>query len=221
MRRALVVAVALAGCRDAPAPPPAPVVYPAAAPRWPAPPVTARLGDGAPRLVVASAPIVAAQGGPTTPLAMVTLVGAADGPPEAALAGRDAEGPALELIDVDRGVVRWRNRTAALPAVAVLGARVFAAAGEHVVALDRATGAERARFDARWLHGVAAADGARAVVATAAGSRSSRTTGSARRRRCRPAAPRPTSPRCARSTAASRWRGATASSSGGNSTARR
>ena len=169
MRRALVVAVALAGCRDAPAPPPAPVVYPAAAPRWPAPPVTARLGDGAPRLVVASAPIVAAQGGPTTPLAMVTLVGAADGPPEAALAGRDAEGPALELIDVDRGVVRWRNRTAALPAVAVLGARVFAAAGEHVVALDRGTGAERARFDARWLHGVAAADGARAVVATAAG----------------------------------------------------
>ncbi|MBP6848068.1 MAG: hypothetical protein KA201_30190, partial [Kofleriaceae bacterium] len=169
MRRALVIALALAGCRDAAPPPAAPVVYPAAASRWPVPPVVTRLGGGAPRAPVASAPIVAAPGGPTTPLAMVALVGADDGAAEAALSGRDADGPAIDLIDVDAGVVRWRNRSAALPAVAVLGARVFAAAGEHVVALERATGREVARLDGRWLRGVATAGGAVAAVATAGG----------------------------------------------------
>ncbi|MBK7077873.1 MAG: hypothetical protein IPH44_36975 [Myxococcales bacterium] len=169
MRRALVIALALAGCRDAAPPPAAPVVYPAAASRWPVPPVVTRLGGGAPRAPVASAPIVAAPGGPTTPLAMVALVGADDGAAEAALSGRDADGPAIDLIDVDAGVVRWRNRSAALPAVAVLGARVFAAAGEHVVALERATGREVARLDGRWLRGVATAAGAVAAIATAGG----------------------------------------------------
>jgi hypothetical protein len=157
-----VVAAALGGCA-APTSPPAPVVviYPAGAPGWPRPPATARIGDGLARAAPPSVPIVARAGVAEGPLFGASLVGSSDGPPEVAVLGHDVHGPAIDLIDIDAGVVRWRVRAAGLPVVAIVGSRVYAAGGDRVLALDRATGAIRATLAARWLGGA----GVRPLVA--------------------------------------------------------
>lgn len=125
----------------------APVVWEYAAPRpgWPQPLATTRVGAAeVPIALVGTAIALTAP-----PLTMRSLVGASDGAAEAALSGGDA----IELIDVDGGRVRWRDRTAGLPAVAIAGDRVIAAGGDKLVVLDRATGAERGRYAGRWIVG--------------------------------------------------------------------
>ena len=149
LRAGLVIAAALAACQPAPEAPPAPWLYPAPRPPWPPPPLGARLGGGDPPLALVGLGIEA---GPVQgePLAMRALVGASDGAAEAALSGRDGDGDAIDLVDIDAGVVRWRARDVGA-AVAIRGARVIAARGDELVMLDRATGGERARFAGRWL----------------------------------------------------------------------
>ena len=159
MRVAVAIALGLVACGRA-EPPASAVVYPAASAPGPAATITARAGVATPRLALSGLPIVGTPGATLPPLAMIDLMGSlGPGPVEAALSGRLADGPAIDLIDVDAGVVRWRDRRAALPAVAVVDDRVIAAAGERIVVLDRATGAERTRLDARWLRGGIDRDG--------------------------------------------------------------
>ena len=158
-RVAVAIALSLAACARA-EPPASTVIYAAASAPGPAATATARAGVATPRLALTGLPIVGEPGVTLPPLAMIELVGSqGPGPVEAALSGRTADGPAIDLIVVDAGVVRWRDRRAALPAVAVVDDRVIAAGGERIVVLDRATGTERARLEARWLRGGLDRDG--------------------------------------------------------------
>jgi len=146
-----IAAVVIAACRSQPVEaPPVPALYEAPRPRAPQPPARTRIGTGDVPVALIGTGIRAGPGVEGA-LTMRAMVGALDGAAEAVLSGSDARGAAIELIDVDAGVVRWRNRTANQPAVAALGDRVIAAGGDTLVVLDRATGTERGRAKGRWL----------------------------------------------------------------------
>lgn len=146
-------AFAIAACRPAPAEAPPPrEVYPAAVPAWPRAVADATIGGGPVALPLHGTAIVAGPGVGAGAPGMTELVGSADGDgaADAAVSGRGEREVTIDLIDVDAGVVRWRDETVGAAAVAIAGDAVFAAAASRVVVLDRATGAERARYDARW-----------------------------------------------------------------------
>ncbi|HUQ02385.1 MAG TPA: hypothetical protein VM261_07805 [Kofleriaceae bacterium] len=105
--------------------------------------------------------IVAAPGLTGGPEAAEELLPAEDGAAEAVLFGATTEGLTIELVDVDAGVVKWRNLTAAASLRAFAGDVVIAGDDHRTIALDRATGIERWRVDgpfrARDQHTVAVA----------------------------------------------------------------
>ncbi len=137
---ALIAAGGWLGCAPEAAPPAAPavvhVVYGTAALPWLPMAPTARIGRGVAfeRLT----PLAVRGAAPDEPLraAMIWQVPTAPGAPSlAAVAGSDGQGPAVELIDVDGGMVRWRVREPAGPIVGVTAA-VIVGAGGGTWALD-------------------------------------------------------------------------------------
>jgi hypothetical protein len=131
-----VVLLALAGCQPTGAPEPAPV----AATAWIVPPapggfplggVAGRLGRSqAPQLMVdlglAAGPGLAGRG----PLHQATVLAIPGEPARAVLFGADGERPAIEVVEIDRGRVVWRD--AELCAAPVVGATAQA-----IVCADR------------------------------------------------------------------------------------
>jgi hypothetical protein len=91
--------------------------------------------------------IVAAPGITGGPVAAEELLPAEDGAAEAVVFGATGEGLTIELVDVDAGVVKWRNLTAAANLRALHGDVVLAGDDHRTIALDRATGIERWRVD--------------------------------------------------------------------------
>src|SRR5262249_41815560 len=79
-------------------------------------------------------------GGGLAPLALPAVVAVpGDGPARAVLFGADDGQPAIELIDVDRGRVAWRDRTACAAAVVGATSEVIVCAdarGTRAVGLD-------------------------------------------------------------------------------------
>lgn len=151
---AIVVVMGAGACAPPPVAvePPSRELYPAPVPWWPRSVAAGVIGGGPVAIALHGTAIVAGEGVTVAPLGMMELVGSADGDgaAEAALSGRGEKELAVELIDVDAGVVRWRNGAAGAPAVAIAGDVVFAASVARVIVLDRASGTERARFEARW-----------------------------------------------------------------------
>jgi hypothetical protein len=150
--RALVLAslaglAGLAGCRAERALPDvlAATVYPARLAAWPPAPWTGTIGRGPapspllPVPVVSAAPLV-----PLTAAALWAVPGA--GPARAIAAGVAAGAPAIELVDVDAGAVRWRS--SACPAVVhVAAGAVVCADRDGLVGLAVGDGGERWRAE--------------------------------------------------------------------------
>jgi hypothetical protein len=169
--------VALAACSDAPRPDDgarAPV------PRWvdaPPPavawlgPLRGRLGRGDAAVVVVPTGLVAGPAGDAAWTALhdvhVIAVPGDGSAARAVVAGTDAAGHgAVELVDVDRGVVRWRVADAGRVVAVADGAVVVTQDGE-LHGLDLATGARR--WQSRRVF-VVATDDRVAVAADAAGA---------------------------------------------------
>ena len=110
MRR-LAVLVALVACEAREATPPAPVHY-----TYPPPPAAWPLGRVNARLGRSQAPQLAAREGiagePARGLKLATPWAVpGDGPARAIVYGLDGDKPAVELIDVDKGTIAWRDAT--------------------------------------------------------------------------------------------------------------
>jgi outer membrane protein assembly factor BamB len=151
-----IAALLLAGCApSAPAPAPAsspatgsPLVYARAWQPWLGAVAGAgggRIGRGVAPARLAPLPVTAAQ--PYAPLRAPKIwqlpapgVGASPGGALAAVAGSDSLGQAVELIDVDAGVVRWRTREPSGPIVGVTATAIVGAdRGTWALDLDGAS----------------------------------------------------------------------------------
>jgi hypothetical protein len=135
-----VVLVALVACEAPPAPtsPPVPrTLYPASSSGWPLGALRGRIGRSQAPQPVVTEPIA---GEPAAPLRLPTpWTVPGDGPARAIVYGLDGERPAIELVDIDRGRVAWRDTTAcAAPVVGVTAEAVVCAdtRGIRAVGLD-------------------------------------------------------------------------------------
>ncbi len=175
-----LVAVALAACgcsracggsdRDVPhaepepeagvAPTRARALTPAKSPPPAKPPAaTASIGRGSSPVHPKRVPLFLAPGlAPLDPPMRVQSVLEVPGRPLAVVSGLSASGPVLELVDVDRATIKWRNTTCAAPAVHATPDRIICAAWQGMKGLSVDTGEElwsspmafRAA-DQRWL----------------------------------------------------------------------
>ena len=157
--------VAAAGCRRPGGDPPAPWLYDATLALGPRPPVSGGFGRGVRPVSLRPAGIVAAEGVAGGPAAIEELIAADDGAAEAVAFGEADVGTVLELIDVDAGVVRWRNATARVTPRSLAGDVVIAGDDHRTVAIDRATGIDRWRHDGAYR----ARDGHTIAIAGEAG----------------------------------------------------
>ncbi len=169
-RCALLGALGLAACQ-AESPPIVPWLYDAPLPLAPRPPTTGGFGRGVMPLSLAGAGIVAGPGVTGGAVVVESLLAAPEGAAEAVVFGPTGDGLVLELIDVDAGVVRWRERTAGVPPYAITATTVIAGDGARLVGIDRAGGAVRwqreAVFRARDGELIAASDTGGIVVVDA------------------------------------------------------
>ncbi|HVK77104.1 MAG TPA: hypothetical protein VM734_27545 [Kofleriaceae bacterium] len=163
-------ACALAACA-ADAPPVVPWLYDAPLPLAPRPPTTGGFGRGVAPVVLAGAGITAARGAEVAggPLSVEALLAApADSAAAEAVAfGPTADGTALglDLIDVDAGVVRWRETATGLAPYAITPTMVVVGDGGRLAGIDRARGG------LRWQHAAVfrARDGELIAAGTARG----------------------------------------------------
>jgi hypothetical protein len=146
---ALCAVAGLAGCRAERALPDviAATVYPARLAPWPPAPWTGAIGRGpAPSPLV---PVRVQAAAPLVPLAAGVLWAVPGaGPARAVASGVVAGAPAIELIDVDDGAVRWRSDGCPSLVHVAAGAVVCAApGGDGLVGLGLDDGAERWRVE--------------------------------------------------------------------------
>lgn len=138
-----------------------PWLYEATLALGPRPPASGSFGRGVAPVSLRPAGIVGAPGITGGPAAVEELLPAEDGAAEAVAFGATDEGLTVELVDIDAGVIRWRNLTAAAGLRAFGGDVVIAGDDNRTIALDRKTGIERWRLDgafrARDQHTVALA----------------------------------------------------------------
>jgi hypothetical protein len=143
----LVAAAGLAGCRAERALPDviAATVYPARLAAWPPAPWTGAIGRGPapspllPVRVQSAVPLV-----PLTARALWTVPGT--GAARAVASGVAAGAPAIELIDIDAGALRWRS-DGCPEVVHVAGGAVVCAAAAGVIGLGLDDGGERWRAE--------------------------------------------------------------------------
>ncbi|MGN6109253.1 MAG: hypothetical protein ACTHU0_29370 [Kofleriaceae bacterium] len=161
--------LALVGCEPpapAPEPPPLAWVYAPAPPAWQLGELRGRLGRSQPPQLPLAAGITGALAAPTTPLRLATpwqVPGR--GPARAIVYGLEGDRQAIELVDIDRGLVLWRDsRSCGGPVVGVT---------EDVVVCADASGAWGIGLDGkpRWhtAQPFLAITGDRVVVAGDAG----------------------------------------------------
>lgn len=124
-----------------------PWLYEATLALGPRPPASGRFGRGVAPVSLRPAGIVGAPGITGGPAAVEELLPAEDGAAEAVAFGATTEGLTVELLDIDAGVIRWRNLTAAAGLRAFGGDVVIAGDDNRTIALDRKTGIERWRID--------------------------------------------------------------------------
>jgi outer membrane protein assembly factor BamB len=163
--RVAAVLVAVAACAPERPRPEArgPIAYPARPAAWPVPPWTGVIGRGP-----APLPLVAESIGGAPPALRADALWAVPGtgPARAVVSGRgDAGAVAVDAIEVDAGVVRWRSSACPGPVVAVTAESVVCASAERIVGLDSA-GAAGWQIDGRFV----AASGDLILAATADGA---------------------------------------------------
>lgn len=143
---------AVAGLTGCPVTDPVPTVpavplYPAAIAGWPPAPIRGELGRGALVAAPMPEPVTAGPGvrGPMLSIRTLTTV-PGPGPARAIASGLFADHLVIELIDVDAGVVRWRDAArCSAPPVLVTATEVVCADATHAIGLAIADGAERWR----------------------------------------------------------------------------
>jgi hypothetical protein len=136
----------IAGCPPTEPIPPAPTLpaYPAALAAWPPAPARGEIGRGVALATPEPEPISAAAGvdGPGLSVrALATVPGA--GPARAVVSGLIGDQFAVELVDVDDGVVRWRDASrCSAPVVLVTAEVVVCTDGGAAIGLAIADGAQ-------------------------------------------------------------------------------
>ncbi len=138
------------------------VVYARARQPWLAPPSLpgGSIGRGEAALHLAPLPVTAEQAlEPLRAPAIWQLPSRGDEPALAVVAGSDSQGPAVELLDIDAGTVRWRVREPAGPVVGVTATAIVGA--------DRGTWALDAEGSLLWHTGSAFAAMADSLVVVA------------------------------------------------------
>ena len=129
-----VALLALTGCEPtAPPPEPPPVVWlsPPGPSGFPLGALRGRLGRSQAPEPLVDLGIPAAEAG-LAPLALAAVFAVpGDGPARAVLSGAEGDHRAVELIDVDRGRVAWRDRTACVAPVVGATAEAILCADEH------------------------------------------------------------------------------------------
>ncbi len=158
----LVATVAIVGACDRRRAPPTAWIYDATLALGPRPPAAGGFGRGVRPIGLRPAGIVAAPGLTGGPSAVEELLAADDGAAEAVAFGATTDGLTIELVDVDAGVVRWRNTTAVMSPRAFGGEVVIAGDDNRTVGIDRATGIDRWRLDGAYR----ARDGRTVALAT-------------------------------------------------------
>jgi hypothetical protein len=150
VRWAAIVCVLAAACggggsssSDAPddaAPPPTPIRYaiPAPSPSPPAPPPPTRtIGRGGAPIYPAPVPLTLAPAVPALdPPLRVNRVWPIPGRPLAAASGTATGGPTLQLIDVDRGLIRWSTTTCGASAAHTTGDRIICASAQGMAGVN-------------------------------------------------------------------------------------
>ena len=91
--------------------------------------------------------LVAGPGVSGGPAAIEELLPAEDGAAEAVAFGGADGVLVLELVDIDAGVVRWRNPTTALAPLSFVGDVIVAGDDSRTAGVDRGGGGERWRHD--------------------------------------------------------------------------
>ncbi|MCE9580562.1 MAG: hypothetical protein K8W52_46005, partial [Deltaproteobacteria bacterium] len=144
---AIAVAVgALAGCPATEPMPSIPAVplYAASTAAWPPAPITGEIGRGALIAAPMPAPIMAGKGvrGPILSIrALATVPG--PGPARALVSGTFGDHLVIELVDVDDGIIRWRDAAhCSTPPVLVTATEVVCTDGRFTTGLSLEDGAE-------------------------------------------------------------------------------
>jgi len=160
LARVLVPLLALTAC-ERPSSEPQPWIYDATLALGPRPPASGNIGRGVAPISLHPAGIVGEPGITGGPAAVEELLAAEDGAAEAVAFGATTEGLTVELVDIDAGVIRWRNVTAAAELRAFGGGVVISGNDSVTIAIDRKTGIDRWRHEgayrARDQHTVAIA----------------------------------------------------------------
>jgi putative pyrroloquinoline-quinone binding quinoprotein len=126
------------------APPPAPLRYDQPLPQLPpaAPAPTRTIGRGGAPIYPTPVPLTLGPGVPALdPPLRIQRVWPIPGRPLAAASGSSAHGPTVEMVDVDRGLVRWSSTACAAPVAHTTADRIVCASPQGMVGMNVDDGA--------------------------------------------------------------------------------